>query len=74
MPTNDTLVVNRWVDHIAERIWRDGYQYKKAGILLQGLMPANQLQPSLPGLGEAVDPARTRLMQIGCATDTSTPG
>ena len=44
MPTNDTLVVNRWVDHLAERIWREGYRYKKAGIVLSEITPASQLQ------------------------------
>ena len=44
MPTNDTLVVNRWVDHIAEQIWRDGYRYKKAGIVLSEISPQTQQQ------------------------------
>jgi DNA polymerase V len=44
MPTHDTRVVNRWVDHLADRIWRDGYAYKKAGIVLSDITPQTQLQ------------------------------
>ena len=38
MHTNDSLVINRWVRHIAELLWRDGYKYKKAGIMLGDIL------------------------------------
>jgi len=47
MPTNDSLVINRWVQHIAELLWRDGYKYKKAGIMLGDISPAGVVQADL---------------------------
>ena len=44
MPTHDTVVINRWVDHLAESIWREGYAYKKAGIVLSDISPQTQQQ------------------------------
>lgn len=43
-PTNDSLVINRWVQHVAELLWRDGYKYKKAGIMLSDISPATMVQ------------------------------
>lgn len=62
-PTDDARLICAAAGRALRRIRRDGYLYKKAGVLLQGLTPSNQVQPSLPGLGEPIDPARTRLMQ-----------
>ena len=62
-PTDDARVICAAAGRALSRIRREGYLYKKAGILLQGLTPASQLQPSLPGLGPPIDPARARLMQ-----------
>jgi DNA polymerase V len=47
MPTNDSLVINRWVQHIAELLWRDGYKYKKAGIMLGDIAPVGVVQADL---------------------------
>lgn len=44
MPTNDSLVINRWVQHVAELLWRDGYKYKKAGVVLHDITPVSVLQ------------------------------
>lgn len=62
-PTDDARLICAAAGRAFRRARRDGYLYKKAGIVLQGLSPANQVQPNLPGLGAPVDPARTRLMQ-----------
>ncbi len=53
MPTNDSLVINRWVQHIAELLWRDGYKYKKAGIMLGDISPVGVVQTDL------LEPAKT---------------
>jgi DNA polymerase V len=46
-PTNAThLLVNRATE-IVDRIYRDGYKYKKAGVFLTGLRPEKQAQKSL---------------------------
>jgi DNA polymerase V len=60
MPTNDSLVINRWVHHVAELLWRDGYQYKKAGIMLGDILPVQVLQTDLL---EPVETSETKLMQ-----------
>jgi DNA polymerase V len=62
-PTDDARLICAAAGRALRRIRRDGYLYKKAGILLQGLMPSNQIQPTLPGMGTPIDPARARLMQ-----------
>ncbi len=46
-PTNDSLVVNRWVQHVAGLLWRDGYNYKKAGIMLGDISPISMVQGDL---------------------------
>ena len=60
MPTHDTLVVNRWVDHLADVIWRDGYRYQKAGIVLSEITPQTQQQADWLEPSKASD---TPLMQ-----------
>lgn len=60
MPTDDTQVVQRWVRHIAAHLWRDGYRYQKAGVMLSAVRPAHELQT------DWLEPrvtANTRLMQ-----------
>jgi DNA polymerase V len=46
-PTNNSLVINRWVQHVAELLWRDGYNYKKAGIMLSEISPVSMVQGDL---------------------------
>jgi DNA polymerase V len=46
-PTNDSLVINRWVQHVAGLLWRDGYNYKKAGIMLGDISPISMIQGDL---------------------------
>lgn len=46
-PTNDSLVINRWVHHVAGLLWRDGYNYKKAGIMLSDISPVSMVQGDL---------------------------
>jgi DNA polymerase V len=46
-PTNDSLVINRWVHHVAGLLWREGYNYKKAGIMLSDISPVSMVQGDL---------------------------
>jgi DNA polymerase V len=59
-PTNDSLVINRWVQHVAGLLWRDGYNYKKAGVMLGDISPVSMFQ------GDLLEPVTTsdaRLMK-----------
>lgn len=46
-PTNDSLEVNRWADCLCERMFKEGYQYKKAGIMLSEISPLTRRQADL---------------------------
>jgi len=59
-PTNDSLEVNRWAAYLCERIFKPGYQYKKAGVMLSEITPATQRQGDLLDAGPA---SNDRLMQ-----------
>jgi DNA polymerase V len=58
-PTSDSLVVSRWAAHLVERMFRAGYQYKKAGVMLSGIAPQGRYQTDWLEPPQAVD---TRLM------------
>jgi DNA polymerase V len=67
-PTNDSLVINRWAHHVAGLLWRDGYNYKKAGMMLSdispiSMVPGDLLEPLVAGenrLMEAIDGLNSR--------------
>jgi DNA polymerase V len=59
-PTHDTLVVTRWADALCERMFREGYQYKKAGVMLSELSPVTHQQGDWL---EASPPGHSKLMQ-----------
>lgn len=59
-PTHDSLEVNRWAAYLCERMYKPGYQYKKAGVVLSEISPASHPQGDLLGPGPAVN---ERLMQ-----------
>ena len=59
-PTNDSLEINRWADYLCERMFRPGYMYKKAGIMLSEISPVTHKQ------GDLLEPETTsnsRLME-----------
>ena len=60
-PTHDTLVVNRWADALCERMFREGYQYKKAGVMLSELGPVTHQQGDWL---EASPAGHSKLMQV----------
>nr|ART89651.1 error-prone, lesion bypass DNA polymerase V (UmuC) [uncultured bacterium] len=59
-PTHDSLEVNRWAAFLCERMYKPGYQYKKAGVMLSEITPASQRQGDLLASGPATN---DRLMQ-----------
>lgn len=46
-PTNDTLAVNRMAALLCQQMWRTGYQYKKAGVILSDLITVATQQVEL---------------------------
>ena len=46
-PTADTRVLVQWAQRITKRLYRRGYAYKKAGVMLSGIQSAGVSQGSL---------------------------
>lgn len=46
-PTNDSIEINRWASVICHKMFKPGYEYKKAGIVLSEITPADRLQGDL---------------------------
>lgn len=46
-PTNDSLEVNRWAAFLCERMFKPGYQYKRAGIMLSEISSVTHSQGDL---------------------------
>jgi DNA polymerase V len=46
-PTDSTIDLNRYAQIGLEAIFKEGYQYKKAGVIVMGLTPNSQVQLSL---------------------------
>ena len=46
-PTSSTIELTEYALNLLERIYRDGYKYKKAGIMLDGIVPNNAIQYNL---------------------------
>ncbi len=63
-PTNDSLEVNRWADYLCERMFKEGYQYKKAGIVLSEISPVTRRQ------GDLLEPETTNNTRLMQALDT----
>lgn len=58
MATDDTMTLNRWACKGLEAIYKAGYQYKKAGVILGEISHKSRFQADLFELG----PANTALM------------
>lgn len=63
-PTNDSLEVNRWAGDLCERMFKPGYQYKKAGIMLSEISPVTHRQ------GDLLEPETTSNSRLMLALDT----
>jgi DNA polymerase V len=59
-PTNDSLEVNRWAAYLCEYMFKEGYQYKKAGVMLSEISPVTRRQGDLL---ETAPAGNQRLMQ-----------
>jgi DNA polymerase V len=59
--TNDTMELIRAASFSTEKLYQKGYQFKKCGVILTGLVPENQAQRSL--FGNADREKNKRLMQ-----------
>ena len=46
-PTDSSLIINRWASALVDQLWRPGYAYKKAGIMLSEITPNTQTQNDL---------------------------
>lgn len=71
--TNDTMELIRAASFSTEKLYRKGYQFKKCGVILTGLVPENQAQQGL--FDNAGREKNNRLMQavdaINAKTNTS---
>lgn len=47
LPTDDTFALIQAATSGVRRIWREGYEYVKAGVILSGLVPVEKVQPDL---------------------------
>jgi DNA polymerase V len=66
-PTDDLGVIGAMAQRALKRVFREGYHYKKAGVILTELSSTDIIQDTLPGLGPALPASRSRLMK---AVDT----
>jgi DNA polymerase V len=46
-PSSDSLLINRWAGWLVDHMWKPGYAYKKAGVMLSEITPAGQQQGDL---------------------------
>lgn len=60
-PTNSSIEINKYAILALKAIYREGYHYKKAGVIVMGLTPATVKQLSLFSNGNPKHPA---IMQI----------
>ncbi|MCK7555791.1 Y-family DNA polymerase [Chitinophaga sedimenti] len=47
VPTSNTAELLHYAAYGLDRIWRDGYRFKKVGVILHDLQPGNQVQAGL---------------------------
>ncbi len=57
------MVINRWVQHLVGLLWREGYNYKKAGIMLGDISPISMVQ------GDLLEPLAARDNRLMKAID-----
>ncbi len=63
-PTADTRVLVQWAQRVATRLYRRGYAYKKAGVMLSGIQPAGVSQGSLFDFPSSTDAKAGTLMAL----------
>lgn len=57
VPTADSLELNRWVFQTLEQMYRPGFEYKKAGVMLADIRPDHIIQENLFSAGESIPKA-----------------
>ena len=70
-PTSSTLEINRVAQKVLKSIFKEGINYKKAGVILSGITPADNFQLKIFG-GE--NPKHIDLMKAIDATNRKTGG
>ena len=63
-PTSDTRVLVQWAQRVAKRLYRRGYAYKKAGVMLSGIQPEGVSQGSLFDSPSSTDAKAGNLMAL----------
>ena len=46
-PSNSTITIVQAANEVLERLYRKGYHYKKAGVIVMGIVPGNPIQQDL---------------------------
>ena len=46
-PSNDSVAINRWAQHLVKRMWQAGYAFQKAGVMLSEISPNGHQQSDL---------------------------
>lgn len=63
--TDDTAILSAWASRVLKAIWRPGYRYVKAGVVLDGLRPKAMAQGVLfDAMPPGEDERRARLMEL----------
>lgn len=60
--TDSSLIINRWASALIDQLWRPGYAYKKAGVMLSEITPKTQMQSDLFACVESS--AQSTLMSV----------
>ena len=63
-PTSDTRILVQWAQRVAKRLYRRGYAYKKAGVMLSGIQPEGVSQGSLFDSPSSTDAKAGNLMAL----------
>lgn len=69
-PTSDTRRVLHVVGRVLDTLYRPGFQYYKAGVLLSDVQPAGQIQADLFDIGNDDHPDKQKSMRLMQALDT----
>ena len=49
-PTNSTIAIVESANSVLQKLYRQGYRYKKAGVVVMGIMPNTPIQQDLFGM------------------------
>lgn len=63
-PTSDSRLLVHWAQSVAKRLFRRGYAYKKAGVMLSGIHPSSVAQGSLFASADVCETKAASLMTL----------